>query len=286
MASKTILITGASSGFGKLAVELLLDRGHRVVAALRGGEARAKQVFGESLSRHADALKVVDMHLERPETYELLPMLLRQEYDGKLDALVNNAGYGLMGALDDQTPEQLRHQFEVCYFAPMLLTRAVLPALRAAQGRILNISSICGLVSFPFYGAYVGVKHALEAHTEALYFDLKHQGVQVGLIEPGAFRTDFVAKGLLFGEGAKLPQSLYYQDTRNFAAWVKDKQGYSGNPTQVARLIVKRIEQNRIPLRSVVGKDAKAIYWLKRLLPERLRLWILSSVFSRFAFRR
>src|SRR5579885_3256884 len=98
--SKTVLITGCSSGFGKIATSLLLERGHTVIAAVRGGSSRLEKVFGEELRRYPDRLVALDLHMEKPESFEQAAGLVAGRFGGKLDALVNNAGYGLFGALE------------------------------------------------------------------------------------------------------------------------------------------------------------------------------------------
>ena len=190
-----IVITGASRGFGKQAAEALLFRGHDVLAAIRGGEARGRTIFSaEALA--TGRLHFIDLPLDSSAALQSVPTWIDSHWSGALDVLINNAGYGLMGPLEHQTDAQVRNQMEVNFFAPLALTRLCLPALKrsAEQGRrprIINLSSIAGLVSFPYYGAYNASKFALEAVSEALLYELAPFGIQLALIEPGGFKTGF-----------------------------------------------------------------------------------------------
>jgi NAD(P)-dependent dehydrogenase (short-subunit alcohol dehydrogenase family) len=282
MKPKTILITGASSGFGKLTVPLLLSQGHQVIAAVRGGSSRIAEIFPSELRTHPGQLHGIDLHLERPETFGPIQKFLIDRFNGRLDVLINNAGYGLFGTLEDFSIEQFRHQFEVNFFGPMFLTRSLLPLIREAKGRILNVSSIVGLVSFPIYGTYSATKHAMEAQSEALAYELRPFGVQVGLIEPGGFRTDFNNRSIRFSQGTNSTTSPYHARMQNFQKALAAKSEFTGDPIRVARVIARLCEKKRVPIRTLVGPDARALAMSRRLLPECIRFRLTEWGFRKF----
>jgi NAD(P)-dependent dehydrogenase (short-subunit alcohol dehydrogenase family) len=281
MANKKILITGASRGFGRLAVEKLIARGHEVAAALRGGEARGRELFGAELLA-SGRLHFIDLHVDRAESLASAATWIARHWNGHLDVLVNNAGYGLMGPLEGQTDAQVRRQMEVNFFGPLNLTRACLPFLRAARGRLINISSIAGLVGFPFYGAYNASKFALEAISEAFYYELRDVGVQVALVEPGSFRTEFSEVAEFGAPGdernvAKIAAFRKRMDTRRSVL--------SGDPVRVAELLVSLCERRKMPLRNIIGRDANSMMIVKRLLPDSWRVALVARIFDRIFFR-
>lgn len=280
---KLILITGASSGFGKLTVPLLLQKGHTVIAGLRGGHSRLEEIFANELKKYPGQLSCVDLHMERTSELFKVAQLVTQ-YGGKsnlgrLDVLINNAGYGLMGTLEDQTEEQIRRQMEVNFFGSAFLTQSLLPALRNARGRILNVSSICGLTSFPFYGTYSASKFALEGLMQGLAYDLAPFGVQVGMIEPGGFSTDF-ASARVFGESGQTSHSAYRERTEAFERAFKKTKGRHGNPIRVARLISYLCDAHRVPFRNVIGGDAQLVHFLQSVLPTRAYRKAITGVFN------
>jgi NAD(P)-dependent dehydrogenase (short-subunit alcohol dehydrogenase family) len=283
MRIKTILITGSSSGFGKTAVRLLLERGHNVIAAMRGGRARLESLFPEELRRHSGRLHAVELHLEKPDSFAEVTRTLEQNFDGKLDVLVNNAGYGLFGPLEDMTEDQLRLQMEVNFFGPVLLARRLIPLLRRSKGRIINISSIAGMFTVPFYGPYCASKFALEAMSEAMHYELRSQGIEVTLIEPGGFRTEFMS-AKVFSEKSLQPASLYHGPVQRLRWLLEKSTPRLGNPARVARLIVRRCEQERVPLRTLIGTDAWGMRLLQRLLPDSWRVGLIGAVSRRLIF--
>jgi NAD(P)-dependent dehydrogenase (short-subunit alcohol dehydrogenase family) len=276
-----ILITGASSGFGKLATQLLLAKDHTIIAGLRGGQKRLEETFPVELRRYPGKLFAVDLHMEKPETFVSAREYIQSKFSGKLDVLINNAGFGMFGALEDQTPEQLQRQFDVNFFGPMALSRVLLPALRAARGRILNVSSIAGRVALPFYGSYNASKFALEGMTESLYYELKPFGVQVGLIEPGGFRTEFTSRSKVFADASE----LYRGRTQALLRVLENSTARLGNPMRVARLIVKLCETSRVPVRSLVGVDAHFLALLKFILPSSVFMQLQYFVFRKVVFK-
>ena len=256
-----------------------------MIAALRGGSVRATALFAEELQRHPTRLIPLDLHMEKPETFETARRILDERLGGKLDALVNNAGYGLFGSLEDLSEAQLRHQMEVNFFGPALLTRALLPALRKARGRVINVSSIAGLHAFPLYTAYHASKFALEGLTEALVYELKPHGVQVALIEPGGFSTEFAKGSRVFGATSFAPSSHYLQRSEALSHFLTSNVKRLGNPERVSRLIVKSVERRWLPLRMMIGIDAWAMRTLGWLTPGWFKLGVIDRMFRFMIFK-
>jgi NAD(P)-dependent dehydrogenase (short-subunit alcohol dehydrogenase family) len=281
--SKLILITGASSGFGKMTVGLLLERGHTVIAGIRGGEQRLGQVFSEELKRYPGKLKAVDLHMEKAETFQRASEVV-ESLGGKLDVLINNAGYGLFGALEDSSHEQLRHLFEVNFFGPSFLIQKLLPYLRATRGRIINVGSIAGLATFPGYSFYCASKHSIDAMSEGLYYELKPFGVQVAIIEPGAFETNFNSS-IVLTEGTLKPGSLYAKRTKALHDYQKNAKSRLDDPMKVAKLIIKLCEKNKIPLRNPIGKDAQLMVRFVRHLPLNFQAWLKDFIFRKEIYK-
>jgi NAD(P)-dependent dehydrogenase (short-subunit alcohol dehydrogenase family) len=206
---------------------------------------------------------------------------LRCDYHGRLDLLVNNAGYGLFGALEDLDEEQLRHQMEVNFFGAAMVTRGVLPFIRSAVGRIINVSSICGRIAMPLSSAYCASKFALEGLTESLYFELRPQGIQVALVEPGGFRTRF---GDAIHWGAhSFSESVYREETDGFLS-LRNRLASRVNPPDpatVSERIFRLAEARQMPLRTVIGTDAGQLSWVRRLLPESLYLPLMRALFRK-----
>ncbi len=266
---------------------MLLEEGHTVIASIRGGEERFRKLFAEELKIYPDRLHTVDLHMDKPETFNLAVDLIDQRFGGKLDVLVNNAGYGLFGAIEDQSHEQLRAQMEVNFFGPVFLSRALLPALRKARGRIINVSSIAGRSSFPLYGAYNASKFALEGISEAMHYDLKPQGVQVCLVEPGAFKTGFTTStSAIYAEGLWNPHSPYRARTQALKAFTSASEMRLGNAARVYRLLAALCEKRRIPLRAPIGIDSRFLIWFGRIVPLGIRIRLIDLVFRLVVFKR
>ncbi|MDB4968634.1 MAG: SDR-family protein [Myxococcales bacterium] len=263
---RTSLVTGSSSGFGRGLVSALLARGWKVYATLRDADARAGD-FAADREAHGDRL--VLLALDVTDGAQRDAVARRVAADGSLDCLVNNAGYAQFGALEDLDEAQLRRQLEVNFFGAALLTRALLPALRAARGSVLNVSSVFGFSGFPLTGAYCASKYALEGLSESLYYELAPHGVRVGLVEPGGFRTRFGASV----EWGHAENAVYGAQTRGYRK-LHAKIGARPNgtpPDAVIATLVRLAEARRVPLRTVVGRDALATALLQRLVPEWLR---------------
>ncbi|MBS0910165.1 SDR family oxidoreductase [Tatumella sp. JGM118] len=181
---KNILITGCSSGIGAVAASDLLNRGYRVIAACRKPDDVRRMV---QLGYCGILLDLDDAESVSNAAHEVITLC-----DGRLHGLFNNAGFGVYGALPALSREQMEKQFSANFFAVHQLTMLLLPALRAAgNARIINTSSVMGLISTPGRGAYAASKYALEAWSDALRMELKPEGIHVSLIEPGPISTGF-----------------------------------------------------------------------------------------------
>jgi len=279
-----ILITGATSGFGKLTVPLLLEKGHTVLAGVRGGmessESRLAATFPTELQRYAGRLHAIDLDLKSASSIASAAQLIQARFEGKLDVLVNNAGFGLMGILEDQTEAQIREQMEVNFFGTVFLTRALLPAIREARGKILSVSSIAGMVGFPFYSAYCASKFALEGFMESLRYDLKPFGVQVAMIEPGGFKTGFVS-AKQFGEKSADHASPYFKRTQGFIRlFDKTSESRLGDPVTVARLISRLCDARKLRFHHWIGGDAWVVRLMRFLFPDQTRLVLIEKGFE------
>lgn len=195
-----------------------------------------------------------------------------------------------MGPLEHQQDAQVRNQMEVNFFGPLHLTRVCLPALKksAALGRaprVINVSSIAGLLSFPFYGAYNASKFALEAMSEALVYELKPFGIQVALIEPGGFNTGFNS-AVEFTHVDPDLDPINALKLKSFQTTLKNKARFGANPARVTRLMVRLCEKKSISLRHIIGTDATFAYILKRALPDSWRIALEDFFFEKLFFRR
>lgn len=171
---------------------------------------------------------------------------------GRLDVIVNNAGYGLAGAVEECSDEQTRRSFETHFFGPLNVIRAALPVLRAQKsGHIINISAAAVISNYPGFGIYGAAKAALEAMSESLRAELLSHGVKVTLVQPGPFRTAFLARGLERAE----PMAEYAGSAGKFAAYLKSVEGKQpGDPERAAELMVKMVHEGQAPLRLPLGK--------------------------------
>lgn len=276
---KTILITGATSGFGQLMTEEFLRAGDRVIATGRNLMQRQeilkplRQQFGQNLIE-------LDLDVtDRQQITEVTTSLTNRM--GRVDALINNAGYGQFGALEDVPEEQARQQIEINFFGTVAMTQAFLPLLRTSRGRIINFSSVYGFLGFPLTSLYCASKFAVEGLSESLAHELKPHGVQVCLIEPGGFNTGFNDR-LQWPEASLTAGSPYLAQTRNYQELHKRsmKRPFPSDPRALARSVVRLTHRRTMPRRARFGIDAQITYWSRRLLPEFLFFAILRLFFK------
>ncbi len=259
--NKVVLVTGASSGIGSAIARMLLSEGHTVYAAAR----RVEQM--RHLEQQGAKLAALDL-TDGPSIVASVDRVLAE--DGRLDALVNNAGYGAYGALEDVPIEEARRQFEVNLFGLARLVQRVLPAMRAqGAGRIINISSIGGKIHEPMGAWYHATKFALEGLSDCLRMELAPFGIDVVVIEPGAVRTDWsriARRGLVdtSGDGPYRDQALMS------AALLAAADGANAAPPEVvARAVSAALGARRPRTRYVVGGGARPMLALRRVLSDR-----------------
>jgi len=260
---RVILVTGCSSGIGRATALEAAGRGHRVFATARNRNDLA------DLERTANletlALDVTDGAAIRSCVDDALSRA------GRLDALVNNAGYGQYGAAEEVTLEEWRAQFEVNLFGAIAMIQACLPAMRRQRaGTIVNVSSVSGRVAIPFAAPYSASKHALEAVSDALRIELSAFGVRVVLVEPGPIETRFTDRARAM-VGPLIARPGPYRELYALAerAMEGDFQKGVQPPEAVARVIVDAIEAGRPRPRYPVGMMSRALFPLKTALPDR-----------------
>lgn len=262
MVAKVALVTGASSGIGEATAKLLRSKGFEVYgAARRVGQMAALTAAGA----HVLALDITD----GASIHSCVDTILGER--GRLDLLVNNAGYGSYGAVEDVPIEEARRQFEVNLFGLARLTQLVLPKMREqGAGRIINVTSMGGKIYTPFGAWYHATKFALEGWSDALRLEIQPFGIDVVIVEPGGIRTpwgEIAAEGLRKTSGAGA-----YAAAANKAARALSKM-YEGNrlsePELIARVIVKAATAGRPRTRYVAGYMAKPALFMRWLLPDR-----------------
>lgn len=266
-AVQTVLITGVSSGIGKVTALLLAERGHKVIGTGRSME-RMRNLRDEATERRF-AISVVELDINSDEDCRTkLPDIL--EKHGPVDALVNNAGYGLWGPVETLSIDELRAQFETNLFAAFRLTKAVLPGMADRRyGKIVNVSSILGRMGTPFNGAYVASKFALEGLSEALRAEVAPLGIKVSLVEPGLYRTEFQSNQVI-ARDARTHDGVYASYIRNYNENHDKYQLLMSDPIAVAKVIRNIVEAKNPAFRYAVGIEARMGIMGRRYLPERL----------------
>lgn len=246
-ASKKVwLITGASTGFGRELVEYLLAQGTRVVAT-----ARKVQGLQELGARYPKTALVAAMDVTNQKQVDTV-VGVAVKWFGSIDVLVNNAGYGMVGAVEESAEDEFRPMFETNVFGLIRVTQAVLPQMRKqGWGHIVNLSSIGGLVATPGFGLYNATKFAVEGLSEALAQEVKPLGITVTIVEPGPFRTKFLGKA---GGEAKRKIPEYDQTSGKMRAYFTEQDGKQpGNPQKAVEAIVKAVEAEHPPLHLLLG---------------------------------
>jgi NAD(P)-dependent dehydrogenase (short-subunit alcohol dehydrogenase family) len=265
MAEKIAVLTGASSGFGLLASVELARAGFHVVATMRNLERRERL---DQAAAGAGVSAGIDVRALDVTNFAAMPEFVEGVVcdRGRLDVLVNNAGFAVAGFAEDITLDELRLQFETNFFGAVAMTKAALPVMRRQRaGHIIQISSINGLHGAVTVSSYAASKHALEGWSESLRLEVNALGIKVVLVEPGAFQTDIWKRNAVMGKEVTRDTSPNFQRSLRMRSAIEKIP--KADPIAVARLIAAIAQDPNPKLRYLVGRDARMQLALKRIFP-------------------
>jgi NAD(P)-dependent dehydrogenase (short-subunit alcohol dehydrogenase family) len=275
--AKILLITGAGAGMGRAFAEAALDAGHTVVGTVRREEDRT--AF-EAMHRQRARAVVLDVTCFE----DLAPAVRRIEEEvGPIDVLVNNAGYGHEGILEESPLTELIRQFEVNVFGAAAMIKAVLPGMRGRRrGHIVNITSMAGHVGLPGVAYYSGSKFALEGISEALAKEVRELGIKVTAIAPGSFRTEWAGRSMVRSSRSIADYDAVFDPVR------KRRQEYSGrqvgDPAKAAQVLLRMVESERPPAHLLLGGDALKLVGERLIqLGEEISAWKPVSLSTDFS---
>jgi short-subunit dehydrogenase len=257
--ARRILVTGAGRGIGGAIAGRLAAAGHAVVGTVRDQD-RAR-VLTDVARQQGLRLIFIPLDLRQHDSVETAAS--RVLADGPLDVLINNAGFGLFGAVEDAAAEEVARQFEVNLLGPIQLTRLLLPSLRERKGRIIWVGSLAGRQSLPFQGHYSATKAGVAALSDALRMELRPLGVQVACVEPGDISTGFTDARVTTCAGS----SVYAAAAARSRAAVEHEERHAPDADCVARVVERLVVLRRLPTRVAVGRLSRTTTLLLRLLP-------------------
>jgi NAD(P)-dependent dehydrogenase (short-subunit alcohol dehydrogenase family) len=247
--TKVYLITGVNSGLGKAFADAALNAGHSVIGTVRSQQAKEEFERSASGRAHAVVLDVTDFGAVEPAIAAAMQKI------GPVDVLVNNAGYGHEGILEESPLDELIKQFNVNVFGAVAVIKAVLPVMRARRsGHIFNITSMAGWTTFPGVAYYSGSKFALEGISATLAQEVESFGVRVTAVAPGSFRTDWAGRSMIRSERAIADYDKVFDPVRRARVSKSGKQ--SGDPAKAAQVILDLVENDNPPVHLLLGKDA------------------------------
>lgn len=259
MKKQTILITGASSGIGRATVELFSKNGWQVAATMRTPEKSA------DLAK-LNGVKLYGLDVNDEGSIQGAMAAAIKDF-GKIDVVLNNAGFAAVGVFEASTKEQVQQQFDTNVFGVMNVTRGILPHFRANKGgKVLTVSSVGGRVTFPIYSLYHSTKWAVEGFVESLHYELRPFGIQMKLIEPGPIKTDFYSRSQDLHKNPELKDYEHYMDVAYKNS--NDAGANAQGPEVVAQKIFQAANDNSSRMRYLVGGNAPVLVAIKQLLPQ------------------
>lgn len=274
---KVVLVTGASSGIGKAIAHALASRGCRVYGTSR---AVKPGVYNEIFSpgdKNDGFIRMIQLDVCSEESVKMAVSLVLKE-EGTIDILINNAGFGIAGSVEDTTIEEAHNQFDTNFFGVLRMCRNVIPIMRENKnGLIINISSVAGLISIPFQSMYSSSKYAVEALTEAMRIEVKPFGINVSMVEPGDTKTGFTEKRV-YAVGANKDSAYNMKFEKSINSMEKSELNGPG-PDKIVQAVIKIINMKNPPIRITAGFSYKLIVFLKRILPSRFVSYVVSKIY-------
>ena len=248
--NKVWFITGTSSGFGRALAEEALAKGDKVVAT-----ARKPEVLKDLVEKYPETARAIKLDVTQEADAKNAIAEAVKEF-GRIDVLVNNAGYALVGAIEEASSEQIKQQFDTNVFGVLNVTREVLPILREQKsGHIVNIGSVVGFTAFPSFGYYSATKFALEGLSEALAAEVAPHGIKTTIVEPGPFNTGYNSRGaLVYGED-RLPE-IYHSTEEMTKIFSHNDSPAVGDPVKAVQVIIEAVESENPPFRLPLGLPA------------------------------
>lgn len=271
--NQTVLITGTSSGIGKAAAKIFQEKGWNVIASVR------KHNEQNELAK-LDRVLVTELDVTRQETIDAT---IEQGINtfGKIDLVVNNAGFGMMGTLEASSEELMQHIFNVNVFGVARVTKAILPHMRTNRsGTIINVSSIVGRAAFPYQALYHATKHALEGLTDASQYELKPLGVTLKLVEPGGVATEFINNISLAGSGEI---EDYQPGMDKYMATIQNMMGNLSTSESIAQVVYEAATDGTEQLRYLAGPDAEQIMAAREQMDDKAFYEMMAGQFGLLA---
>lgn len=268
---KTVLITGTSSGIGKLAAQYFAIQGWNVAATMRNPSKEKDLCNFPNVNLYS--LDVTDnSSIQTAISSAILDF-------GQIDVLVNNAGFGVDGVFEAMTDEVIEQQFNTNVFGLMRVTRAIIPHMRSlGGGTIIQIASMGGRITFPLYSIYHGSKWAVEGFSEALHYELKPFNIRIKIIEPGAIKTEFYGSSRRFIMRDDLSM---YKPLVDIVEKVLHSVGRNGEPPiKVAKVIFQAASDRSLCMRYCVGQPAPLLLMLRKLLPDSWYFYIIKRIYK------
>lgn len=270
-----VLVTGASSGIGKAIAEYLEGKGLRVYGTSR------KASFNDEVALDSNGsggfIKMIPLDVCNDESAKKAVNYVLQR-EGHIDILINNAGFGIAGSVEDTTAEEAYRQFNTNFFGVLRMCREVLPSMRSrGNGLIINISSVAGAIAIPFQSMYSASKYAIEAMTEAMRIEVKPFGIKVSMVEPGDTRTGFTEKRQ-FVAAAKNGSAYSSKFTKSVNTMIQSEIN-GPTPEKVVKAVARIISSTNPPVRITAGISYKLIIFLERLLPLRFINYVVGKLY-------
>jgi short-subunit dehydrogenase len=272
--SKIVLITGATAGIGRMTAIHLAKQGHRVIATGRK-VAELATLKAEAASDKLDTL-VLDVTSQQ-SIADAVKAVDALTNGAGLDVLVNNAGFGVLGPTSEISDSEMRRQYETNVFGLMNVTRAFLPKMRERRaGRVINVSSVGGRITLPYFGVYNSTKYALESLSDALRYELRPFGIDVSLIEPGVIRTNFEATAVKNLED--LAEGPYSVALEKYEQMSKMADRFASNPIVIAKAIARAVNARRPSARYVAPWSTNFVIWFRHMAPTFVWDWAMRKL--------